>query len=137
LSATTIETIRNDLLALDFNQAEELGLATISGDYERLSTLAICYGANGKLYINNKHAFYPCIKQALIILNEVSTEDLVKIYKDLDSRFPDINSFQDANKYQDTEGKFNVYYKMLTKVELTKREEGLTIVQNLIKLLIH
>jgi len=133
MSKEVMEVILDDLLALDFGHAQELGMETESGNYERLNNLAFCLGRNGELYINKSFPWYPGIKDGLVLLHGVATEEIEQQYTQLAETYPNDYDVRSIEQFKDVKDRALIVTKIIMKMELEKREIGHKNIQQILR----
>jgi hypothetical protein len=136
MNDVSIEKIRSDIFAYDFGKAKELGIHPSKGDYESYAKQDWSESSCGELSLNTASEFYPLFKGTFENFNGVPTEEIIKLYKELDSYYPDDNDFPDVDKYETDSEKKNIIVKILMKVELSRRERGIANIQKLLGLIL-
>lgn len=137
LKTKPIEKIGNDVFAINFKKAERLGIELFADNGRNIKYSSAAVSKSGDLYINNCHKDYQVLKAFYMLLDSATTDDLIKIYKLYDSRYPDCNSFEDIDKYSDETARAGAMNKVLLKIELIRREYKINKTQTLLNLLFH
>jgi hypothetical protein len=133
-----IERIGNGLFQFDFLHAKGLGFVMEQEDhYEILKASPMYLGTKGDLYINTSNILYSALQTSCLMLNALSIEQLMQLYKDYDSQYPDVADMKDIYQYSDELEQCKALNKIIVKVELLRRERNLPTVQSLLKMLLH
>jgi len=136
LLSESIKKIGRETFAIDFAKAEQLGIELYQDKNIPLNSSSITLSKDGILYLNVKHKDYRKLKKVYMLLSNVSTDDLIKIYKIYDSKYPDVHKLGDIEKYK---GKVrgDAIIKIILKLELLRRECKSVMIQPLLNLLLH
>lgn len=136
LKKEPIKKISSDTFAIDFSQARQYDVELFQDNSRPITSSSVAVSTDGTLYLNTKHKDYKSMKEVYEIFSDVSTENLIKIYKMYDSKCPDVHELEDVDKYIG-KARGNAMTKMLLKIELLRRDYKSAKVQPLLNLLLH
>lgn len=130
-----IKKIGSDTFAIDFSQAEQLGIKLYQGGKPNTSS-SVAVSMDGTLYLNTKNEDYPAMREVYETFSEASTENMIKAYTLFDAKYPDAKEPEDIDKYNGI-ARGEAIVKVMLKYELLRREYKAVKIQPLINLLFH
>ena len=136
LKKEPIKRIGSDTFAINFNKADQLDIKLYQDNSVPITSSSIALSVDGTLYLNTKHKDYSKMKKVYEIFDSASSENLIKIYKMYDTKYPDVRKPEDIDSIGGM-AKGDAIVKILLKYELLRREYISAKVKPLLSLLFH
>jgi hypothetical protein len=133
MDSATVEIVKKDIFAFDFEYAKELDINLDEKSYETLESLYFIDTKDGKLFLNTATDLYSIIREIFEDFSDVSTKELSELYRELVKFYPNDNDFIDTDRYSDLREKNNIIIKVLMKFELSRRRKRSSKLQNFIQ----